>query len=108
MVTPDQIKQIVDTIIRHIQPERIVLFGSYADGSAHADSDIDLLIVVKDSDQPKHHRARAIRKLLWDVISAPKDILVYTRQEIDDWKQVDAAFVTSILKTGQVLYESKA
>jgi len=37
----------------------------------------------------------------------PKDILVYTNQEIEDWKKVDFAFITQVVRNGKVLYEKK-
>jgi hypothetical protein len=44
---------------------------------------------------------------LWGITDIPKDILVYTQKEIDEWKEVEEAFITSITKRGKVLYENK-
>jgi predicted nucleotidyltransferase len=40
------IRELVDRIVRHFQPERVVLFGSYAYGQPRPDSDVDLLVVL--------------------------------------------------------------
>ncbi len=107
MISQKQIKEIIARIISHYKPEKIILFGSYAQGTSTKDSDLDLLVIVKDSTQPLYQRARAIRKHLWGITDIPKDILVYTQREIDEWQEVEEAFITSVIKKGKKLYENK-
>ena len=107
MITQKQIEKIVERIASNHNPEKIILFGSYAYGIPTEDSDLDLLVVVESSDQPRYRRAREIRKHLWGIAEVPKDILVYTQEEIDEWKEVKEAFITSIMRRGRVVYESK-
>lgn len=107
MVTQKQIEKIVKRIASNHNPEKIILFGSYAYGVPTEDSDLDLLVVVENSEQPRYRRARGIRKHLWGIAEVPKDILVYTQEEIDEWKEVEEAFITSTIRRGRVLYESK-
>ena len=107
MITQEQIAEIVDRIAVNYGPEKIILFGSYAYGIPNEDSDLDLLIVIENSEQPRYKRAREIRKHLWGIAEIPKDILVYTQKEIDEWKEVDQALITNIVKKGKVLYENK-
>jgi predicted nucleotidyltransferase len=78
MITQEQIEEIVKRIIDNYDPEKIVLFGSYAYGHPTEDSDLDLL-VVKNSDLPRYKRAREIRRHLWGITDTPKDIIVYTQ-----------------------------
>ena len=47
----ESLKQIVDTIVDQYQPEKIMLFGSYAYGNPDSDSDIDLLIIKDTSER---------------------------------------------------------
>ena len=107
MLTQDQIERIVTKIAESHKPERIILFGSYACGTPNENSDLDLLVVVADSKQPRYKRAREIRKHLWGIAEIPKDIFVYTQEEIDEWKEVEEVFITSIMKNGKTLYENK-
>lgn len=107
MITQKQIDEIITRIVNNYKSEKILLFGSYAYGTPTKDSDLDVLVVVKNSEQPKHKRAREIRKHLWGITDVPKDILVYTQKEIDEWKEVEEAFITGIMKRGRVLYENK-
>ena len=106
MITQEQIEQVLRIIVDKYKPEKVILFGSYAYGSPSKDSDLDLL-VVKDSNLPRYKRAREIRKYLWGITDIPKDIIVYTQKEIDDWAEVKEAFITDIIKKGRILYENK-
>lgn len=107
MITAKQLGKITQRIRNSCALQKIILFGSYAYGKPREDSDLDLLVVVKESNQPRYKRAGVIRKQLWGITDTPKDILVYTEDEINEWSQVDQAFITQIVKTGRVLYENK-
>ena len=107
MTIQKQIEEIIKRMVSNIKPEKIILFGSYAYGTPTEDSDLDLLVVIKSSKQPRYRRAREIRKHLWGITDIPKDILVYTQEEIEEWKEVEEAFITSITKRGKILYENK-
>lgn len=99
------IQSVVNRIVEVCYPEKVILFGSYAYGNPSEDSDLDLLIVIKSSDKSRRQRNGEVRKHLWGMLSVPKDILVYTEAEIDAWKNVELAFITSVVKSGRVLYE---
>ena len=98
---------LIDTILSRIlsvsNPEKIILFGSYAQGNATKESDIDILVIM-NSTLPRHKRSIPIYRILLDV-RIPKDILVYTPEEIESWSFVSSAFVTSALQSGIVLYD---
>ncbi|MDQ1326809.1 MAG: uncharacterized protein QG641_89 [Candidatus Poribacteria bacterium] len=47
---PDLLNEIVQRLVNALHPEKIYLFGSHAYGQPNDDSDVDLLIVVNDSD----------------------------------------------------------
>jgi len=102
-----EIKIILDTIIEKLSPLKIVLFGSYVYGKLTKDSDIDILVVVQDHKLPRYKRAREIRKCLWNKVAIPKDILIYTVDEIKKWEGVKEAFITSVLEQGKVVYEKQ-
>lgn len=101
-ITNELIQEIRNRIVSAVHPEKIVLFGSYAYGTPTKDSDLDLLVIMP-SDEPMHKRVLQIRKLLRD-FRVPKDIIVYTPQEVEKWKNVTNAFITSIIKKGKVIY----
>lgn len=94
----------IDNIVaslKKINPERIILFGSYAYGQPNPESDIDLLVVVK-TDKSFHERIQAIRPLLPK--DRPIDLLVLTPEEYQSTKKTNP-LVTEIDNKGRVIYE---
>lgn len=73
-------KQIVDAL-RPLNPERIIVFGSYAYGTPTDDSDLDICVVEKEFESKWEEKAK-IRRLL-SGIKIPKDILVETKGYFD-------------------------
>ena len=98
-----QIQQIVDKIVREYQPEKIILFGSYAWGTPHEDSDVDLL-VVKESDKKKWEREYELRMKLSGNKFPPMDLLMYTPGEVERRLQMNDLFFRDILDRGKVYY----
>lgn len=106
MITQERLYEITSRIVSNYQPQKVVLFGSYAKGKATQGSDLDLLI-VKETATPRYKRGREVRKPLRS-LKTSIDLLVYTPDEIERWRDVKNAFITTILRTGKVLYERKA
>ena len=102
MITQQKITEIVNKIVLNYKPEKIILFGSYAEGNPTEDSDLDFLI-IKDTDKSSYERDMEVRRLLRGS-KTPLDILVYTNKEINKWKDLKTSFESYILKTGKILY----
>ena len=107
VVTEQIVAEIVQAIVDAIDPERIYLFGSRARGGARPDSDVDLLIVEQEPFGP--HRSRwqelaRIRRAL-TAFRVPKDILVYSQDEIDKWQHAVNHIVSRGVREGKLLYE---
>ena len=103
MVAMSKIEEFGRRIGRQCAAERVILFGSYAEGSATEDSDIDLLVVAETS-LPANERYGAIRRLLADVPAA-FDIIVKTPDEYNRWRSVVNHVVYFADKYGRVIYE---
>jgi len=58
IITEQQIKEIIEEIVEGYQPQKIILFGSYASGTPTEDSDIDLLIIKDTNDSPRERRKK--------------------------------------------------
>jgi predicted nucleotidyltransferase len=97
------IVEIIRRIVRVVDPMKVILFGSRARGDARPDSDFDLL-VVRESDNPRHERSAPIYTALADV-PVEVEVMVYTPAEIEEWQEVPQAFVTTAVREGKVLYE---
>ena len=98
-------RAIVKRIVAVIAPEKIVLFGSRARGTHRPESDVDL-VVVSQSTEPRYKRAVPIYAALSELpIEVDLDVMVYTPGEIETWSEASAAFVTTALRDGTILYE---
>ncbi len=98
--------EIVRRIIRVVDPEKVILFGSRARGDAHPDSDFDLL-VIKESTEPRYRRSAPLYTAMAD-LSAEVELMVYTPEEVSQWSNVKEAFVTTAIREGRVLYERES
>lgn len=103
MIENNKISEIVRKIASGYNPDKIILFGSYATGNPNKDSDLDLF-VVKDTILPRPQRTVEVRKMLYGSL-IPIDLIVYTPKEIDESKDNKYSFVYEVLNTGKVLYE---
>ena len=97
------LQEMIHRILAAGNPQKIILFGSRARGDARPDSDYDLLL-IEASDLPRFKRAARYRRALVGLAPA-KDILVWTPEEVAEWREVPNAFITAALSEGVVLYE---
>jgi predicted nucleotidyltransferase len=92
-------------------PSKIILFGSYANGSATDDSDIDLMVILDNNDVAKTYEERQnkklyIRKLVREInYKVALDILVYSKAELKKVKEYGNYFIDEVERTGKVIYE---
>ncbi|MEM8484971.1 MAG: nucleotidyltransferase domain-containing protein [Bacteroidota bacterium] len=97
--------EFIHLIIQNIAPEKIILFGSYAYGEPNMESDIDLFIILRESQIPRYKRARQLRKVFRKYRNLEFDFIIYTEDEVAEWKDVDLSFVNTVLKKGRLVYE---
>ena len=106
-VTDALLDQMVQAIVAEVDPEQVILFGSRARGDAREDSDVDLVVVEAEPfGKTRSRRLEAVR--LWKSLSAfivPKDILVYSRDEVEYWRDSLSHVLARALREGRVLYE---
>ena len=104
MIDRQRIEQLAQDIARAYQPERIILFGSHALGSARPDSDVDLLVVLP-------FEGSGFRKAL-EVLnrvnpSFPVDLLVRRPDDTERRYREGDPLVREALDRGKVLYEQR-
>jgi len=98
------IEAVVDQIVERFRPRKVILFGSYADGTLSEDSDVDLLVLMDTQDNPLRVAAR---------ISAavdhpfPFDIVVFTPDTFAASVERGANFATEVATRGVVLHENR-
>lgn len=100
----ETLPQAVDRIVSALGPEKIILFGSYANGNPTHDSDVDLLVITNGKPKEKY---RAISMLLYPR-QFPVDIIVKTPKEVAEalkGGRDNSFFIREIIKKGKVLYD---
>jgi predicted nucleotidyltransferase len=103
MISLNQIQDFSQQIAEKFQPERIILFGSYASGKPTEDSDVDLLVILPFEELPVQ-KAIAIRQQI--KAPFPLDLMARTPQQIQQRLDMGDFFIQDIMRNGRVLYEA--
>ncbi len=104
MVSFRTINQAVKLLVEASHPLKIILFGSYACKSQREDSDVDLLVILPHV-QSKYKKMVDLRRVLRP-LKLPVDVLVFSKQEVDDWGHLPGTVLYWALKEGRVLHEA--
>jgi uncharacterized protein len=103
MIDIKKIEQLSQAIAQEFNPDKIILFGSYAYGNPQDDSDVDLLVILP-------YKGSRFRKT-WEILNKiqPKfaiDLLVRTPVEVEQRLGWNDFFLREIMEKGKVIYES--
>jgi len=100
-----ELHRMTEILIREYQPEKLILFGSAAQGEIHEWSDLDL-VVIKRTDKPLLERIEEVLRLARPKVGL--DVLVYTPEEMEDLIAERRVFVLDeIIYKGAVAYERR-
>ncbi len=99
----EALSRIAARIVENFQPEKIILFGSYAWGSPTAQSDVDILVIM-DVEGSLIRKEAEISKIARPKF-VPMDILVRTPGQIQHRLKIGDPFIRRIIEEGEVLYE---
>jgi len=97
-----EIRNITAQIIEKYKPDKIILFGSAARGEITPDSDVDFLIIKKETPLYGADRIRELSGVIDRDI--PVDFLIYRPEEFNKRLRMGDPFLKTILKEGKVLY----
>lgn len=99
-----QLEQYCQEIVGKLNPQAIILFGSYAIDDINEGSDIDIMVIA---DFQVGFLDRI--KLLLDLnhLELPIEPIGYTSEEFEGLKQAGNPFITRVLDTGKILYQRK-
>jgi predicted nucleotidyltransferase len=110
MKNHNYIDQLLEAL-KQSDPYRIILFGSYAKGTANEHSDIDMVVILDNNDVAKNYEERLQKKLYINRLirninyKVALDILVYSKAEYKIVKECGNYFIDEIEKTGKIIYE---
>lgn len=102
MFSPYDIEQLRDRITEALHPEKIFLFGSYAEGKATMDSDIDLVVVMESELIP--HKRNIVLKRLFPRRTFSLDAFVFTPHEFAKYKDIPGTIVYNAAHYGRLIY----
>ena len=108
MISIDQrepLPKIIDTIIQEAQPERIILFGSRATGTAQAESDYDFLVVVRGVQNEREISRHIYRALLEQKIGIAVDVIVVNAETLERHRENPFYIYRQALQEGRVFYD---
>lgn len=97
------IRQITNIMIRYYDPDKVILFGSFAKGTAHDNSDLDLLI-IKETSVPKRYRGMDFRGIFAE-FPISIDLVFLTPSEYEEERKQPYSFFYSVNHAKQILYD---
>lgn len=109
MVDIEKLKVEIVERLKPLDPDRVILFGSYAYGIPTEDSDIDLYVVTKDEFIPQSFKERmSIITTVSTAIDTIRnksaiDLIVHTKSMDDKFKELDSSFSRELLTKGIIL-----
>lgn len=109
MIDIEVLKHEIVQRLKPLNPERVILFGSYAYGTPNEESDIDLYVVTKDDFIPQSFREKStLTKTISAAIRDLRriyaiDLIVHTRAMNEKFKSINSSFSRELLSKGQVL-----
>ncbi|MDE2888625.1 MAG: nucleotidyltransferase domain-containing protein [Gemmatimonadota bacterium] len=108
-ITDKLIDRMVRAIVDEVDPEQVILFGSRGRGDERQDSDVDLVVVEAEPFGPKRSRHKEMVRLYHAVAGFPvaADVLVYSRDDVDYWRDSLNHVLARALREGKVLYERR-
>jgi predicted nucleotidyltransferase len=107
----ETIKQNIVNALIPLEPEKIILFGSYAYGTPHKDSDLDIYIITKDEFIPKNFKEESDIFLKYSSMirsfqkTIPIDIITHTKSMYKKFISLQSSFAKEIESKGVVLWE---
>ncbi len=100
------IQEMVRRIVEKFDPDQIILFGSYARGTAGPDSDVDLLVVMPVSGSIQEKRLEI--RIALSGMGIAKDIAVFTPEQVEKYRDIVGTIIYPAFREGKVLYERAA
>ena len=106
MISKKDINVATRRLAEGFQPQRIILFGSYARGTADEKSDVDFLVIC-----PLKKKRRSLilemNRSLWG-LGLARDIVVLAPEEFENEKEIPGTIARYAFKEGKILYERDA
>ena len=103
MIKKETIEEVKKRLVEVYDPIAIYVFGSYAWGCPTEESDLDLLVVVDESDEKTYKRPIAGHRALLG-LNISKDLIVKTREEFEEASGKITTLIYKIKNDGELIY----
>lgn len=104
-ITEEAIAEATRRLVEELDPEEIILFGSYAWGTPHKYSDLDLCVIIPDGIPGFNRIEWGVRGLnTLNDLNVDVDVLIKTRSDVETFKTVPASLTRKIVEEGKLLY----
>ena len=106
-VTDELLDRLIRAIVDEVHPEQVILFGSRARGEERETSDVDLIVIEAEPFGPERSKHKEMLRLYRAVrdFRVPKDLLVFSNEEVEYWQDSLNHVLARALREGRVLYE---
>ncbi len=99
-----QLEEYCREIARELNPQAVILFGSFATGDINEGSDIDIMVIA-DFQVGFLDRIKLLLNL--NRFNLPIEPIGYTSEELEHMKRKGNPFITEVLTTGRVIYSKR-
>jgi predicted nucleotidyltransferase len=103
MVRKESINELAERIAREFHPQKIILFGSSALGTATEDSDVDLLVIMPTEGSGLRKAAEIMNKISPRI---PVDLIVRDPEDVQRRLEANDFFLREVTEKGKILYVS--
>lgn len=102
-LTADMLQSITQRLVEEFRPERVYLFGSRAYGVPRADSDLDIAVVLRRGEEPRHEDHVRARQVIGS-IGCDVDVLVYAADRFDQRSGWRSNMEHTVRNEGRLLF----
>jgi predicted nucleotidyltransferase len=99
----DKLKEIIKRIVDVVEPDKIILFGSRANGKNKERSDYDICVLKKEVENKRKLAQKIYRKLFG--VGASVDVIVETPEKFNELKDKWFLIHGEIARSGSLVYE---
>ena len=104
MIEKSKIEEAIRLLCTEARPRKVILFGSYAGGTADEGSDVDFVVVEDAVDSVQDETVRLLRVL--SPLRIPADVIVVSAKDFNDWANTPGNVLHEAARFGKVMYEA--
>ncbi len=109
MIDIEELKPLIIERLKPLNPDKIILFGSYAYGTPNDESDIDLYVVTNDEFMPKDYNENMdiylkVADVMQDILQEyPTDLITHTKAMNKKFIELNSSLAKEIFNKGTIL-----